>query len=108
MKPQGVLPLFTANRFGLILGSVIGMIVAPFLAVLGLSIGFFQAVRPILVGPMDLMGSILPNIQTLPNSYYVPAYKWILTLGFNGICYAVLGGIIQNVVRSWYTRERQA
>ncbi len=106
MKPQDVLTWFIANRRGLILGSVVGVIVAPFLAMLGLAIAFFEAVRPLLIGPMDLMGSIIPNVQTSPNSYYVPAYKWILTLGFNGICYAIWGGIIQSVVRFWAsTRE---
>ena len=100
MKRQGVLAWFIANGRGLILGLVVGVIVAPFLAMLGLAIAFFETVRPVLIGPMDLLGSIIPNVQTSPNSTYVPPYKWILTLGFNGFCYALLGGIVQSVVRS--------
>jgi len=106
MKPQSVLTWFIANRRGLILGSVVGVFVAPFLAMLGLVIAFFEAVRPLLIGPSDLIGSIIPNVQTSPNSYSIPWYKWILTLGFNGICYSMLGGIIQSVIRFWAsTRE---
>ena len=99
MKQQGVLTWLIANRRGLILGAVVGLIVAPLLAMLGLAIAFFEVVRPLLIGPMDLLGSIIPSVQTSPNSYYVPMYKWILTLRFNGFCYAMLGGIIQSVVR---------
>ena len=100
MRQQGILTWLIANRRGLILGSVVGLIVAPFLAMLGLAIEFFGTVRPLLIGPMDLLGSIIPSVRTSPNSTYVPVYKWILTLGFNGFCYALLGGIVQSVVRS--------
>lgn len=72
MRFQDVLTWFAANRRGLILGLVFGLIVAPFLAMLGMVIAFFEVVRSLLVGPMDLIGSIIPNLQTSPNSYYVP------------------------------------
>ena len=107
MKPQGGLTWFMANRRGLILGGVVGAIVAPCLAVLGLAIAFFEVVRPFLIGPMDLLGSLIPNVQTAPNRYDIPVYKWMLTLGFNGICYALLGGMIQSVLRFWASARDQ-
>ena len=56
--------------------------------------------RPLLIGPMDFVGNLIPNIQTAPNTYYAPAYKWILTLGANGIFYAIVSGIIQSIIQS--------
>ena len=72
---------------------------APFLAVLGLGIPLFEILRPFLIAPMDLIGSLIPNVQTGPSSYYVPIHKWILTLMFNGMCYAFVGAIIQSLVK---------
>jgi hypothetical protein len=86
------------NRKGLILGFVFGAFIAPVLAILGM-LTFFEALRPLLIGPMDLLGNLIPNIQTAPNTYYAPFYKWILTLGFNGIVYSALGGIIQSIFK---------
>lgn len=90
---------FIDNKIGLIIGFIFGAFIAPFLAVFGLISSFFEALRPLFIGPMDLIGNLIPNVQTGPNSYYVPVYKWILTLGFNGIVYAFIGGIVQSVVR---------
>ena len=90
---------FTNNKKGLILGFIFGAIITPFLTVLGLVIPFFGILRPLLIGPMDFIAGLIPNIQTAHDSFYAPAYKWILALGFNGICFAVLGGIIQNIKR---------
>ena len=87
------------NKRGLIIGFIFGALIAPFLASFGLVISFFEVLRPLLIGPMDVIGKLIPNVQTAPNTFYVPAYKWILTLGFNGICYAIFGGIIQSIVR---------
>lgn len=87
------------NKKGLIIGFVFGAFIAPFLAVFGLVSSFFEALRLLFIGPMDLIGNLIPNAQTGPNSYYVSVYKWILTLGFNGVCYAFIGGIIQSVVQ---------
>ncbi|PJB19008.1 hypothetical protein CO115_03445, partial [Candidatus Falkowbacteria bacterium CG_4_9_14_3_um_filter_36_9] len=86
------------NKKGLILGFVFGAFIAPFLAVFGLVISFFELLRPLLIGPMDFVGNLIPNIQTAPNTYYAPIYKWILTLGTNGVCYALVGGIIQSFI----------
>lgn len=88
------------NKKGLILGFIFGGIIAPFLVVFGLAISFFEMLRPLLIGPMDFVGNLIPNIQNAPNTYYAPIYKWILTLGANGICYAVIGGIIQSIIQS--------
>jgi len=93
------------NKKGLIIGFILGAFVAPFLAILGLQSLFFEWLRPLLVGPMDMIGRLIPNIQTEQNAYYVPSYKWIITLGFNGICYAILGGIIQNIIRSMKAKK---
>ena len=87
------------NKTGLIIGFIFGAFIAPFLAVFGLVSSFFEVLRPLLIGPMDFIGNLIPNTQTAPNTYYAPAYKWILTLGFNGIFYAILGGIIQSIMR---------
>lgn len=88
------------HKKGLILGFIFGAIIAPFLATLGLAIIFFEYLRPILIGPMDFVGGLIPNVQTGPNAYYAPAYKWILTFGANGIFYALIGGIIQYLFQS--------
>ena len=92
-------------KIGLITGFVFGAFIAPFLAIFGLLSSFFEILRPLLIGPMDFIGNLIPNVQIVPNTYYVPAYKWILTLGFNGICYAVLGGIVQNIARLIKTKK---
>ena len=36
---------------------------------------------------------------SIPSSYYVPIHKWILTLMFNGMCYAFFGAIIQSLIK---------
>ena len=87
------------NRKGLIIGFLFGAFIAPLLTIFGLVFLFFEALRPLLIGPMDLMSSLIPDIKTAPNTYYVPVYKWILTLGFNGIFYAILGGVVQSFIR---------
>ena len=94
------------NKIGLIVGFIFGAFIAPFLAVFGLVISFFEVLRPLLIGPMDILGNLIPNIQTAPNTFYAPAYKWILTLGFNGVCYAIIGGIIQNIIKSIKTKQQ--
>ena len=94
------------NKKGLILGFIFGAFIAPFLAVFGLVSSFLEVLRPLLIGPMDFIGNLIPNVQTAPNTYYAPAYKWILTLGFNGICYAILGGIIQSIMRLIKTQKK--
>lgn len=78
------------NKTGFIIGFIFGAFIAPFLAVLGLGSAFFMNLRPLLIGPMDLIKNIVPNIQTGPLK--------ILTLGFNGICYAVLAGIVYSII----------
>ena len=92
-------------KIGLIVGFIFGAFIAPFLAVFGLVSSLFEILRPLLIGPMDLIGNLIPNVQTAPNAYYAPAYKWILILGFNGICYAILGGIIQSIMRLIKTKK---
>jgi len=93
------------NKIGLIIGFIFGAFIAPFLAVFGLVSPFFEALRPLLIGPFDFVASFIPDIQTAPNTYYTPAYKWILVLGFNGICYTIFGGFIQNIVRLIKTQK---
>ncbi|HLG24458.1 MAG TPA: hypothetical protein VI564_06030 [Candidatus Nanoarchaeia archaeon] len=99
MKKDQNSGFFRQNRKGLLIGFIFGAIVAPFLATFGLILPFFEVIRPILIGPMDFMGHLIPNIQTAPDTFYAPWYKWVLTLGFNGICYALLGGLIQAFTR---------
>ena len=99
MEQNNIKKWFIENRRGLIIGFIFGAFIAPFLASFGLVISFFETLRPLLIGPMDFIGNLIPNIQTAPNTYYAPAYKWILTLGFNGICYGIIGGIIQSIIR---------
>lgn len=89
--------LLRNNKKGLLLGFVFGAIVAPFLATLGLVVPLMELLRPVFVGPMDLIGSLIPNVQIGPDTYYAPWYKWVLTLGFNGICYAIVGAWIQKL-----------
>lgn len=86
------------NKIGLILGFIFGAFITPPLACLGLVSALLEALRPLLIGPMDFIGKFIPNVQTGPNTYYAPIYKWILTLGFNGICYTILGGIIHSII----------
>ena len=100
MKKEQNGGFFRKNKKGLIIGFIIGAIVAPFLASLGLIAHFFEIVRPLLIGPMDFMGTLIPNIQTAPDTFYAPWYKWVLTLGFNGVCYSILGGLIQAFINS--------
>ncbi len=57
---------FSNNKRGLIIGFVFGSLMAPFLAVLGLGIPLFEILRPFLIAPMDLIGSLIPNVQTGP------------------------------------------
>lgn len=95
---------FSANKLGLILGFIFGALIAPSLAVLGLVSHFFEALRPLLIGPFDLIQPLIPNIQIGPNTYYSPWYKWVIDLGFNGVIYALVGGIIQSIIRSIKTK----
>jgi len=95
------------NKIGLIIGFIFGAFIAPFLAVLGLGSVLFMNLRPLLIGPMDLIKNFIPNVQTGPHAYYVPIYKWILALGFNGICYAVLAGIVQSKITKNRVRKQE-
>ena len=95
------------NKIGLIIGFIFGAFIAPFLAVLGLGSSLFAALRPLLIGPMDFIGNFISNVQTGPHSYYAPIYKWILTLGFNGICYAVLAGIVHWKITKYNVRKQE-
>lgn len=89
---------FINNKKGLIIGFIFGLI-APFLAALGLTVSFFEIIRPLLIGPMDFINNLIPSVQISSNIYYVPTYKWILTFGFNSICYSLIGGVIQTIIR---------
>ena len=91
---------FKENRKGLIIGFIFGALIAQILATLGLILPLFEIIRPLLIGPMDLIGNLIPNIQTAPDTFYAPWYKWVLELGFNGICYALIGGLIQRLINS--------
>jgi len=84
---------------GIILGFIFGSIIAPAIAVFGLISPFIENMRPVLVGPMDFIASFIPNTQIGPDTYYAPMYKWILVHGFNGIIYAIAGGLLQNILR---------
>ena len=104
--PQNIIKRwFLDNKLGLIVGFIFGAFIAPFFAVFGLVISFFEYLRPLLIGPMDIIGNLIPNVQTAPNTFYAPVYKWILTLGFNGIFYAIVGGTIQNIIRLIKTKH---
>lgn len=92
------------NR-GLLFGFLFGAIVAPVLASLGILLPFFEMVRPWLVGPMDVLGRLIPDIQISSNAFLIPWYKWVASLVFNGLCYALLGMIVQNVV--WLLRRKK-
>lgn len=87
------------NKAGLILGFIFGALIAPFLVCLGLIIELPEILRPLLIGPMDFISNFIPNVQTGLDTYYVPMHSWILEVGGNGICYAILGGIIQSFFR---------
>ena len=106
MQQNNIKQWLIDNKLGLIIGFIFGAFIAPLLAILGLASSFFEALRPLLIGPMDIIGKLIPDVQTAPNTFYVPAYKWILTLGFNGICYAILGGLIQNTARLIKTKQK--
>ncbi len=95
------------NKIGLIIGFIFGAFIAPFLAVLGLQSVIFMNLRPLLIGPIDLIRIFIPLVQTGPHSYYVPTYAWVLTLGFNGICYAVLAGIVQSIITKNKVRKQE-
>ena len=99
MKNNTVVQWLLTNKTGLILGFIFGAFVAPFLSTLGLVIAFFESLKPLLIGPMRFVGSLIPDVQIGPDAFQVPIYKWILALGFNGICYAILSVIIFSVVR---------
>lgn len=90
---------FLKYKKGLIIGFFLGAFVFPFLAVLGLISSFFEMLRPLLIGPLDFVKVFIPDVQIGPNSFYVPVYKWVLTLGFNGVCYAFVGALIQFLFR---------
>ena len=92
-------PLVEKYKKGVIIGFLFGAVVAPLLATLGLISGFFEAIRYLLIGPFDLLGSIIPNVS-IGETTYIPFYKWILTLIFNGLVYAVIGGLIHALLKS--------
>jgi uncharacterized membrane protein len=91
-------PFVEKYRKGVIIGFLFGAVVAPALATLGLVSTFFEATRPVLIGPFDLLGSIIPNVQVSEDTYYVPFYKWVITLLFNGIVYSIIGGFIHKII----------
>ena len=78
-----------------IIGFVLGAFVFPALSTLGLVSSFFEMFRPLLIGPFDLIAGFIPDVQVSADTFYVPVYKWILCLGFNGVCYAFVGALIQ-------------
>jgi len=80
---------------GLILGFVLGAFVFPALSTYGLISSFFESLRFLLIGPFDLIAGFIPDVQISAGTFYVPVYKWFLTLGFNGLCYAFVGALIQ-------------
>jgi len=99
MKSNTTVQRLLSMKRGLILGFIIGVIVAPLLSTLGLMSPFFESLRPILIGPMLFVGRLIPDIQVAPNTFEVPVYKWFLALGFNGLCYAIPTVIIFLAVR---------
>ncbi len=86
---------FLRFKKGLIIGFLLGAFVFPALSTLGLVSSFFESLRPLLIGPFDLIAGFIPDVQISADTFYVPIYKWILCLGFNGLCYAFLGALIQ-------------
>ncbi len=72
-----------------IYGFLFGAFIAPFLSTLSLLFSFFEKIRFILIGPIDITNSIIPNIQT-NNTYYIPIYKWIISLGLNGLYWSLI------------------
>ena len=80
---------------GLIIGFLVGALVFPALATLGLISSFFEMLRPLLIGPFDLIAGFIPDVQVAPDTFSVPIYKWVLCLGFNGVCYAFVGALVQ-------------
>ena len=84
---------------GLIIGFVLGAFVFPALSTLGLVSSFFESLRFLLIGPFDLVAGFIPDVQISADTFYIPVYKWILTLGFNGVCYAFLGALIQFLLK---------
>ncbi len=96
---------FRKYKKGLITGFAIGAIVTPLISSLGIISHFFEILRPILVGPMDLIKDYFPDRQISPNTFEVPIYKWVIILGFNGICYAILGAMVQCIAKK-YTKDK--
>ena len=101
MTQKNIKNWFVTNNKGLILGFIFGALVAPFIASFGLVIYFIEILGPVLLGPMRLLVKLIPSIWQYPYS----VYEWILALGFNGICYALLGGIIQSIIRLIKTKN---
>lgn len=95
-------------RSAVISGFVFGAFVAPLLAILSMISPYLEFLKPLLTGPMLLMGSLIPNTQTGPHSFEVPVYKWIITLGFNGICYSILGVVILTAMRAMSHKRSNA
>jgi len=87
------------NKKGLIWGFVFGAFIAPIVAAFGILSSFFEMLRPVLIGPMDIIGNLIPLIKTGKDTYQMPVYYWIIAPGFNGFCYTVFGGIIQSFMR---------
>jgi len=88
------------NKKGLIWGFIFGMFIAPILAALGILSSFFEMLRPVLIGPMDLISSLIPA-KTMAATNFLEGFvvDLILPLGFNGLCYVLIGGIIQSFMR---------
>lgn len=85
MKQNKFMQWLINNKKGLIIGFIFG-IVAPYLAIV---LAFFipggELLRPLLIGPMDMI-----NVYSIPQ---------IISFVFNGVCYALLGGFIQSYRR---------
>ena len=90
---------FLKCKKGLIIGFVLGAFVFPALSTLGLISSFFESLRFLLIGPFDLVANFIPDVQTAPDTFYVPVYKWVLCLGFNGLCYAFVGALVQCLLK---------
>lgn len=106
MKNNTVVQWLAANKTALVVGFIFGAFVAPLLSSLGLGSSFFESLKPLLIGPMRFVGSFIPDVQVGPNAYSVPIHKWILTLGFNGICYAITCAVIFSVVRGMKSKRQ--
>lgn len=90
---------FLKYKKGLIIGFVLGALIFPALSTYGLISSFFEMLRPLLIGPFDFIAGFIPDVQISADTYSIPIYKWVLTLGFNGLCYAFVGALVQFLFR---------